>query len=255
MKSGNSGIFPLPAALNSTFSWTMSNPAPKPENLLLNLICNIAVPTVVLMKFSNERWLGPLWGLVVALIFPVSYGLYDLAKRKKTNFLSVLGFVSVLLSGGMGLLKADGFWFAVKDAVLPTCIGALVLATLRSKRPLLHEMFYNEQVVDVARVDAVLAERGQRAAFERLLRRSSVWLALSFIASAPVNFALARYVLKSPPATPEFNAELGRMHLLVWPVIVIPSMIAMMAIFWKLIGGLTKLTGLTTDEIFRTEKK
>ena len=234
---------------------TATTPTHKPENLFLNLICNIVLPTVVLMKFSTDRWLGPLWGLVVALIFPISYGVYDLIKRKKTNFLSVLGFISVLLSGGMGLMKANGFWFAVKDAVLPTCIGALVLATLRSKRPLLHEMFYNEQVVDVARVDAALAERGQREAFEGLLRRSSVWLALSFIASAPVNFALARYVLKSPPATPEFNAELGRMHLLVWPVIVIPSMIAMMAIFWKLIGGLTKLTGLTTDEIFRTEKK
>ena len=41
----------------------------------------------------------------------------------------------------------------------------------------------------------------------------------------------------------------------VWPVIVVPSMIAMMVIFWKLMSGLSQLTGLTTDEIFRTEKK
>ena len=37
------------------------------ENLLLNLACNIVVPTVVLMKFSSERWLGPIPGLLVAL--------------------------------------------------------------------------------------------------------------------------------------------------------------------------------------------
>jgi len=233
----------------------MSNPAPKPENMLLNLVCNIAVPTVVLMKFSTERFLGPAWGLVVALIFPVSYGLYDLAKRKKTNFLSILGFVSVLLSGGMGLMKADGFWFAVKDAVLPTCIGATVLATLRTKTPLLREMIFNEQLVDVPRVDAALAERGEREAFERLMRRASVWLAVSFLVSAPVNFALARYILVAPPGTPEFNAQLGRMHVLVWPVIVVPSMIAMMIIFWKLMAGLSRLTGLSTDEIFKTEAK
>lgn len=231
----------------------MSNP--KSENMLLNLVCNIVLPTVVLMKFSTDRFLGPAWGLVVALIFPISYGAYDLAKRKKTNFLSILGFVSVLLSGGMGLLKADGFWFAVKDAVLPTCIGAMVLATLRSKTPLLREMFFNEQVVDVARVDAALAERGGRDEFEGLIRRASVWLAVSFLVSAPVNFALARYILVAPPGTPEFNAQLGRMHVLVWPVIVVPSMIAMMVIFWKLISGLSQLTGLTTDEIFRTESK
>ena len=233
----------------------MSNPAPKPENMLLNLVCNIVLPTIVLMKFSTDRFLGPAWGLVVALIFPLSYGAYDLAKRKKTNFLSILGFISVLLSGGMGLLKADGFWFAVKDAVLPTCIGAMVLATLRSKTPLLREMFFNEQVVDVARVDAALAERGGREQFEGLIRRASIWLAVSFLVSAPVNFALARYILVAPPGTPEFNAQLGRMHVLVWPVIVVPSMIAMMMIFWKLMSGLSQLTGLTTDEIFRTEAK
>jgi hypothetical protein len=175
--------------------------------------------------------------------------------RQKANTLSILGFVSVLLSGGMGLFQADGFWFAVKDAVLPTCIGLFVLFSMRTKSPLLREMIFNEQVVDVARVEAALAGRGQGAAFEALMKRASIWLALAFIISAPVNFALARYILRSPPGTPEFNAELGRMHLIVWPVIVVPSMIALMLIFWKLLNGLARLSGLTTDEILRTEKK
>ena len=230
-------------------------PKPKPENFFLNLICNVAVPTLVLTKFSTERWLGPVWGLVIALAFPISYGLYDFAVRKKANTLSILGFVSVLLSGGMGLMKADGFWFAVKDAVLPTCIGLFVLASMRTKSPLLREMIFNEQIVDVPRVEAALAERGTAVAFEALMRRSSIWLAVSFIATAPVNFALARYILRSPPGTPEFNAELGRMHLLVWPIIVIPSMIVLMVLFWKLLAGLAELSGLSTDEILRAEKK
>jgi hypothetical protein len=145
----------------------------------------------------------------------------------------------------------------VKDAVLPTCIGLFVLASMRTKSPLLREMVFNDQIVDVARVETALAERGQREPFEALMRRSSIWLALSFIVSAPVNFALARYILRSPPGTPEFNAELGKMHLIVWPVIVVPSMIALMIIFWKLLNGLAALTGLTTDEILRNnpEKK
>jgi hypothetical protein len=233
----------------------VSRPPPKKENLVLNLVCNILVPTVVLMKFSTDRWLGPLWGLVIALIFPISYGLYDFAVRKKANTLSILGFISVLLTGGLGLFKADGFWFAVKDAVLPTCIGLFVLASMRTKSPLLREIIFNEQVVDVARVEAALAARGESAAFEALLRRSSVWLAVSFIASAPVNFALARYILRSPPGTPAFNAELGRMHMIVWPVIVVPSMIVMLVLFWRLLNGLVQLSGLTTDEILHAETK
>lgn len=228
---------------------------PKKENLLVNLVCNLVVPTLVLMKFSDERWLGPLWGLIVALIFPVGYGIYDLVTRKKTNFLSVLGFASVLLSGGLGLMKAEGFWFAVKDAAIPTVIGIAVLVSLRTKNPLVRELFFNDQILDVPRVDAALDVPAKRLAFDRLLRNASVWLALAFIGSAVLNFALARYILRSPPGTPAFNAELGRMHVLVWPVIIVPSMVVMMVVFWRLIGGLSRLTGLTTDEIFRAEKK
>jgi hypothetical protein len=244
----DSGVADLLATVQSTVA------TPKKENLFLNLTCNIVVPTIVLMRFSADRYLGPLWGLVVALLFPVGYGVYDLIARRKTNLLSVLGFISVLLSGGLGLMKAGGIWFAVKDAAVPTVIGAAVLLTLRSKKPLVHELLYNDQVIDVTRVNAALESRGQTAAFEALIRRSSIWLALSFLGSAVLNFFLARYILRSPPATPEFNAELGRMHLLVWPVIVIPSMAVMMFVFWKLVHGLTTLTGLTSDEIFHAEK-
>jgi hypothetical protein len=190
----------------------------------------------------------------VALIFPVGYGIYDLIQRKKTNFLSILGFISVLCSGGLALAQVGGFWFAVKDALLPTIIGVAVLLSLRSKTPLVRELLYNESLIDVPRVDAALAARGNTAAFEGLLRRSSIGLALTFLASAPVNFALALYVLKSPPGTPEFNAELGKMHWLALLVIALPSMVAMMFLFWKLMHGLVALSGLTQDEIFPDPK-
>jgi hypothetical protein len=233
----------------------MSTESQKPENLLVNLVCNILLPTIVLMKFSTEKWLGPMWGLVVALAFPVTYGVYDRITRRKTNFLSILGLVSVLLSGGMGLAKVGGLGFAIKDAVLPTLIGLAVLFTLRTKRPLVREMFFNESIVDVPRVEAALAANGKQEQFEALLRRASVWLAVTFIASAPVNFALARYILRSPPGTPEFNAELGKMHWVGPLVIAVPSMVVMMVVFWKLFAGLAELTGLTQDEIFKAEKK
>lgn len=228
---------------------------PKRENPFINLVCNIVIPTVVLMNFSSERWLGPLWGLIVALIFPIGYGVYDLIKRKKTNFLSILGFISVLLSGGLALAKVGGLWFAVKDAMLPTIIGAAVLLSLRTKTPLVRELLYNDSIVDVPRVDAALTHHGEHENFEQLLRRASIGLALTFLASAPVNFLLARYILRSPPGTPEFNAELGKMHWLSILVIALPSAAALMIVFWKLMNGLARLTGLTQDEIFRDDRR
>jgi hypothetical protein len=232
----------------------MSLPPPKRENPLVNLVCNIAIPTIVLMNFSKEDRLGPLWGLIVALIFPVGYGIYDLVRRKKTNFLSILGVLSVLLSGGLALAKIGGMGFAVKEAVLPTIIGMAVLLTLRTKNPLVRELLYNESLIDVGRVDAALEARGHREQFEALLRRASIGLAITFLASAPVNFFLALYILKSPPGTPEFNAELGKMHWVGPLVIAVPSMIALMWVFMRLMNGLSELSGLTQDEIFRDPK-
>ena len=150
----------------------MSSPQAKPENMLLNLVCNIVVPTVVLTNLSAEKRLGPLWALIVAIAFPVAYGVYDLATRKKTNVLSILGFISVLVSGCLALGKVGGLGFAVKDAVLPLVFGAAVLLTLRTKSPLVRTMFFNESIMDVARVEAALDERNQRENLNRIQRRA-----------------------------------------------------------------------------------
>ena len=224
---------------------------PKRENLLLNLACNLAIPTFVLMKLSSEKWLGPQWGVIVALAFPLGYGIYDLLQRKKTNVFSIIGIVSVLLTGTLNQMKADGLWFAIKEAAIPTIFGAAVLISMRTKRPLVRELLWNDQVIDTAKVDAVLVERGHRNELDRLLRRASFGLAFSFLLSAVLNFGLARYLLISPPGTPEFNAELGKMNGLSLPVIMLPTMIVTMVVFWKLMSGLTQLTGLELDQIFR----
>lgn len=233
----------------------MRPPPPKRENLLINVVFNIAIPALVLSKLSTEERLGPVVALVVALAFPLGYGVFDFLQRRQANFVSIIGFVSVLLTGGLGLMQIGGFWFAVKEAAVPAVIGAAVLLSLKAKRPLVHTFLYNEQVIDVAKVDTALAARGTRSGFERLLLTSSYLLALSFAVSAVLNFVLARYLLTAPSGTPEFNAQLGRMQVLSWPVIVVPSMAMTMFALWRLMRGLQKLTGLSLDEMFHAQAK
>lgn len=222
---------------------------PKRENLLLNLICNVAIPTIILTWFSSEHWFGPRWGLLVALAFPIAYGTQDFIRRRRCNFVSIIGFASVLISGGFGLLELDGFWFAVKDAAIPAIIGLAVLVSMRARLPLVQEFLYNPQVMDVARIDAALDERGTRSEFTRLLRAASYLLALAFFISSGLNYALARYLLKSPPGTEAFNSELAKMHLWSWPVIVVPSMIMMVFALWRFLNGLQTATGLKLDDL------
>lgn len=234
----------------------MPAPAPKKkENIFLNLICNIAVPTFVLTMLSKEDRLGPQWGMIVALAFPLGYGIYDLAQRKKFNLFSIVGIVSVLMTGTLNQMKADAFWFAVKEASVPSLFGVAVLVSMGTKRPLVRELLWNDQVIDTEKVDRVLAERGQRHELDRLLRNASLGLAASFVLSAILNYGLARYLLKSPPGTAEFNAELGKMNGLSWPVIALPTTIVTMIVFWRLMSGLTRLTGLQLEEIFNAAEK
>jgi hypothetical protein len=233
----------------------MPGPTPKRENLLVNLACNVAVPFVLMGQLSKDTRLGPAWGLVVALLFPLGYGIYDFVARRKANALSVIGFTGILLSGVLGLLKLAGFWFAVKDAAFSAFMGLALLLTMRSREPLVKTMFYNPSVMDVDLIEAALKERGAEASLDVLLRKCTWLMAASFFVSGVIGFFLARYLLKSPGGTPEFNAELAKLHLLGWVVIAVPAMIMMMFALWRFVTGLKAISGLTLDQILRAEEK
>jgi hypothetical protein len=231
----------------------VSKPPAKRENLLVNLLCNVALPTAVLSWGSGVHALGPRWGLVVALIFPVGYGLYDFGARRRFNFISFVGFASVLVSGGFGLMKLDGFWFAVKDAAIPALIGVAVLASMRAKEPLVQEMLYNPQVIDVERVGAALDARGAQAGFRQLMRSSSYLIATAMLLSAMLNYACARWIIRGQPGTEEFNRELAKMHWVGMLGLSLPVMAMMVFALWRLLKGIEALTGLTLDEVLHAE--
>jgi len=228
-------------------------PSAKRENLLVNLLFNIAIPSLILAKASTPERLGPVAGLIVALAFPLSYGIWDFVQRKQTNFISVIGFASVLLTGGLGLMKVDNFWFAVKEAAMPSIIGIAVWASMFTKRPLVRQFLFNDQVMDVAKIESELDKVDRRPDFDRLLSSSTYLLVLSFAVSAVLNFVLARWLLTSPSGSSEFNAQLGKMNALSWPVIVIPTMIITVFALWRLISGIKKMTGLGLEEMMHTQ--
>jgi hypothetical protein len=233
----------------------MSSAPAKRENLLINIACNIVAPALILSKLSAEDRLGPVVALVVALAFPVVYGVTDFIRRRSFNFIAGIGFFSTLLTGGFALAELDGLWFAIKEAAVPAVIGLMVLFSMNAKRPLVRQFIYNEQVIDIPKVDAALAERGTRPGFESLMRRAAWLVAASFVVSAALNFILARWLLTGSAGTPEFNAQLAKMQWLSWPVIVLPSMAMMMFALWQLLGGLKKLTGLELDQLFHAQEK
>ena len=233
----------------------MNRPQEKQENVFVSLLLNIAIPSLILMKFSKPEDLGPTKGLIVALAFPILYGLYDFYDRKKFNFVSLLGFISILLTGGIGLLELSAHWMAVKEAAIPALIGIAVMGSLKTKYPLVRTIFFNDKLIDVNKVNHALESKNNVKNFDQLLTKTSLLLSLSFFLSSILNYGLAKWILVSEPGTPAFNEELGRMTALSYPVIVLPSMVVMMIALWVLMRGIIKLTGLTLEDVFHPPEK
>lgn len=230
-----------------------SSPAPAASaargNPLLEIVVTILVPAVVLMQLSRPDRLGTSGALVLALAFPVGWGLWEGLTRRKLSWLALLGVVSTLLTGGIGLLKVDPFWLAVKEAAVPALIGLAVLGSNWTRWPLIRILVFNPTLFDVARVEQALRERGTTVPFELRLRTGTLWLAGTFFFSAVMNFVLARWIVTSPAGSEAFNEELGRLTLLSYPFIAIPSMLMMMGLMWWLARGARQLTGLDLGDM------
>ena len=227
----------------------------KNPNALLNLIVNIAFPAIILNKFSDPDKLGPVMAMFLALSLPVLYGAWEFFTTRQHNFISILGFVSILLTGGLGLLQVDGVWFAAKEASIPGLIALITLGSIKTSKPLVKVILYNDRVINIRAVEAALDDKGTRDGFSKLMLKTTLVLAVSFVLSAILNFVLAIWILKSPAGTPEFNAELGRMTALSYPVIVLPSLVVMMVAVWMLIKGLKTLTGLEMEQILSEQSQ
>ena len=227
--------------------------APAKPNPLLEIAVTIIVPAVILMKFSGEKDLGSLNALLLALTFPLGWGVWDGVRRRKLNWLSVLGVVSTLLTGGIGLLKLDAQWLAVKEAAVPGLIGLVVLGSTWTASPLIRLLVFNANLFDIDRIQKALHERRTTVGFELRLRQGTLLLAGTFFFSSVANYMLARWIVISPAGSEAFNQQLGRLTLLSYPVIAVPSMLMMMGLMYWLATSAKTLTGLKMGEMMRVD--
>ncbi len=219
------------------------------ENGFQSLLFNILLPVIILTQ--GDRLLdSAAVVLVIALAFPVVYFLWDYRNRKKVNFISILGFVSVLLTGGVGLMQLPRFWFIVKETAIPGIIGLAVLGSLFTRYPLIRMLVYSKEIFDVGMIQKSLEERNTTDRMERLLRVTTVLLSLSFFLSAVLNYILASHFVRTEPSVDpvQFNAEVGAMTGWSYAVIALPSTVFLIGILWLVAKGIHKHSGLKFEE-------
>ena len=229
--------------------------APSRENPLFSIAFNVAIPSLILLKLSDDDRLGALYAFLLSLAFPFCYSIYDFAKNKKVGFIPALGFISILLTGGLGLLKVDGIWFAVKEALIPLLIGAAIVVSMKTRHPLVKSLFFNAHLFKVDEITARLRRHGNEERFAQLMTTTTWLLAASFLLSAVLNFILAVVILKSPTGTVAFNQELGKMTALSYPVIVLPCLVVTFIALYVLFRGIKQLTGLPLEQFLVNTKE
>lgn len=220
-------------------------------NALTELLVTLIIPSLILMKLSGPEDLGAVNALLLALAFPLSWGIRDLITQRKLNPFAALGLVSILLTGGIGLLQLDTQWLAVKEAAIPGLIGLVVAGSAHTRFPLVRVLLFSPALMNVEKIQDSLIQRGNQAAFEMRLKIATWMLGGSFFFSAAMNYFLAIWIVTSPAGTPAFNEELGRLTLLSYPMIALPSMLIMMAVLYYLARTIRILAGLKLAEVLK----
>ena len=219
------------------------------ENLLLNIACNLIIPSLTFMKLSEENYLGIKLAIITALLFPLIYGIRDFIVRKNLNFFSALGVISILLTGGISLMELNASYIAIKEASIPSLLALATLISLKSSKPVIR--IFVEFVFEMELISEALKKNGRATEFETLLVSGSWILAGGFLISAVLNYVLATIILTATPGTVEFNEQLGTMWALSFPVIALPVTLILFANLYYLLKSIKRITGIPLEDLLK----
>lgn len=237
-------------------------PAKQEENPLANILINVILPVLALTQLSKDggkAWhIGPEKAMILALVLPLGYGVWHFVKTKKLNLFSAIGIFSVLLTGGLTiyLWNDDGTvkphaaqLFGLKEASIPLVLGICIFASHWTKTPLLRAFLYSDNLFDIRRIEKKVAENDRQPEYEKLLFKSTVIFAGSFLISVVLNYFMAIHFLDGVTDKEAYNEGVGKITGWGFAIIGIPFLVFMMGMFYFLVKGLKRLTGLDTDEL------
>jgi hypothetical protein len=229
----------------------------KAENPWLNLIFNIALPVLILNK--GGPYIGSFYALLLAIFFPLAYGLMDLYRSHKINWISVLGLLNVLLTGGLALWGKTGLWFAFKEAAFPLLIGLFVWFSSYTPKPALSYFVLNPQAFNIKKMNLQLDTPEKKAAFDKLVKKSTQFLSLSFAVSATLNFVLASRIfgpiekgISAEAQSQILNEQIAKMTQMSFVVILVPSLIILLGIILHFSSSFKKITGTPLEDYFQS---
>ncbi len=225
------------------------------NNPLIVILIAVLIPSIILMKFSGEGILGHELVLLISLSFPLSLGIYKYVITRKIDLFAAIGFLNVLLTGALGLLRATVLLFAIKESLLPAIMAISFFLSLKTGNPLITALILNDKNMNLDLIEERLNDKCLHDEFSRIISNTNLFFVGTFMLSAVLNFVLTLLVLKSPPNSEPFLEELGRMNLIAPAVIALPAVIISIIAMLYFLYATSQLINCPIEEITKKAQR
>jgi hypothetical protein len=213
------------------------------------LIINILIPIVILVFLSDDRFLGPLPALLLAIGLPAAYGVWDLLRRRRVDASTILGILSVVLTGVIAAFKLPSGLFAVKEAIIPLGFAALLLVSNKTDFPIVKLLFDMVQRKD--RVEQAVRSAGAEDAYRAHIERCGALWAGTMAISGIMKFTLSSLIVTADAGTRAFNTQLATYELAQIPTSKTITMVMILALIWYVGKGTGRIVGLPPSQVLR----
>ena len=244
------------------------------ESPLISLCFNILIPVLILK--NGDNWIHKILDLfdiselplqlkgeinlssitfLIALIFPIAYFIYDLLKRKNVNVISILGFINVLLTGGIGIFgERFGLsknWFIIKEGALPSLIGLALITLRKIRKESFNNILLNDMLFDNYKISSSINYERQNE-FERIVYKAGSHFIMGLFISSFVQFVLASIIVTANPGEPLFSEQVATMTWVSFLAVFVITLSIVGKGYLGLISGIEKITGLKKEDFLKT---
>ena len=243
------------------------------ESPLISICFNIFIPVLILK--NGDNWIHKILDLfdiaelpiqiqskinlssitfLIALIFPVAYFIYDLLKKKNVNVISILGFINVLLTGGIGIFgERFGLsknWFIIKEGALPSLIGLALITLRKYRKESFNKILLNDIIFDNHKINSSIKYEEQDE-FETIVHRAGSHFIVGLFMSSFIQFILASLIVTSNPGESSFNEQVATMTWVSFLAVFVITMSIVGKGYLGLISGIEKITGLKKEDFLK----
>jgi hypothetical protein len=216
---------------------------------MVNVLVNIALPVVILLTLSGDDRLGPIPALLIAIGIPASHALVTLVRARTVTIQSILGLVSVLLTGVIGVLRLDTALFPLKEAAIPLAFAVVLVASNHTSFPvvkLLFDVVQRKEYVE-RQVRATGVETAYRAHIERC---GLLWAGIMALSGA-MKATLAALIVRADAGTEAFNRQLATYELAQIPTSMLVTMVLVLSLIWNIAKGTGEIISEPPGKVLR----